>query len=230
MPLRLRAAYFDAVGTVLHPSPGAPAVYAGAARRRGLDPDGLLDRLRASYLAEEATDRVDCWVTSEAREVARWRTIVAATLPGGDDDLFAELYGHFARPDAWNCPPGIAGVLAELAGAGLALGLASNYDSRLRSVLAGRPELALLGANVLISSELGVRKPGRGFFDAVIAQAELEPGEILYVGDDYGNDYVGATEAGLQAVLLDPATRRPECRRVASLAELPGIVCPPRGG
>jgi putative hydrolase of the HAD superfamily len=44
---------------------------------------------------------------------------------------------------------------------------------------------------------------------------------VLFVGDDLGNDYEGATAAGLPALLLDPQGRYPHVpHRIASLAEL----------
>lgn len=223
IPAAARAVFFDAVGTVLHPVPGAPVVYAAAAARYGLpaDPAAILARFRDAYLRQERLDERAGWATSEAREVERWRAIVAETLPGAPPECFETLYQHFARPDAWRAPPGAAAVFERLRGRGLLLGLASNYDSRLESVLAGRPELAPLRDHVLISSRVGVRKPGPGFFRAVVEAANCRPEEITLVGDDLGNDYEGAAAAGLNAILLDPRERHPDVTpRIASLQEL----------
>ena len=114
-----------------------------------------------------------------------------------------------------------AGLFDELAGRGLVLGLASNYDSRLRSVLAGRPELERLRGCVVISSEVGARKPGAAFFTRLADLAGCQPREIVLVGDDLGNDYRGAGAAGMRAVLFDPRGRYLHVQnRVASLGEL----------
>ena len=87
------------------------------------------------------------------------------------------------EPEAWEVPADVAGLLEELAGRGLVLGLASNYDSRLRSVLSGRRELARLGGNVVVSSEIGARKPGATFFARVAESAHCQRNEIVIVGD-----------------------------------------------
>ncbi len=230
MSPHVRAVFFDAVGTVLFPHPGAPQVYAETAAAFGLpaDPAEVLAKFKAAFRREEEADRAAGWVTSEQREEDRWRAIVAESLPGAPAGVFERLYGHFAKPDAWRVPDGLAAVLDDLAGRGLVLGLASNYDSRLESVLAGRPELARLRGRVVISSLVGVRKPGARFFAEVRDRAGCEPGEILFVGDDVENDYEGATAAGFRAVLLDPAGRWPQVpRRVARLDELlSGLIFP----
>lgn len=219
-----KAVFFDAVGTVLHPVRGAPAVYADAAVRYGLpgeDAAAILARFRAAYLRQEVIDEQAGWATDEVREVARWRAIVHETLPGAPDECFHSLYQHFAKPEAWEVPAEAAAVFDRLAGRGLVLGLASNYDSRLRSVLAGRPELVRLCTNVVISSEVGVRKPGAGFFARLVEASGCRPDEIVLVGDDLGNDYRGATASGLRAILLDPRNRHPDAPdRITALADL----------
>ncbi len=225
----IRAAFFDAVGTVIHPVGDILQVYAEAGTRAGLATDraAVRERFLVAYRAEEEWDAADQWATSEAREIARWKAVVAAALPGSGEATFDELYAHYARPDAWACAGDTAATLEALAARGLTLGLASNYDARLLSVAAGRPELARLVTNVVVSSLVGVRKPGLEFFDAVVAAAGCDPAEILFVGDDFGNDYAGATAAGMVPVLLDPAGKLPDVpRRITSLAgllELPEI-------
>jgi len=224
----VRAVFFDAVGTLLHPEPAAPVVYAAAAARHGsrLDAAVIGQRFRAAFRDEEETDRRNGWRTDEQREVRRWRQVVGRVLDDVHDPegCFRELFQHFARPDAWRCDPDAA-VLRELAARGLVLGLASNYDERLRSVLAGKPELRHL-EHVVISAEVGWRKPAAGFFAAVCAAAGMAPEQIVLVGDDLGNDYEGARAAGLRAVLFDPRGRHPDVTgpRVSRLAELPGLL------
>ncbi len=220
-----RAVFFDAVGTLLFPDPPAPAMYADVARRYGLalTPAEVRDRFIAAYRAEEAADVATQWVTSEERERRRWHRIVVETLAGVSDPeaCYEYLFSHFAKPEAWMLAPDAAVVFAALQARGLTLGLGSNYDDRLWSVLAGFPELDPLRDRVLISSAVGMRKPGAGFFRAVAEAAGCAPSEVLFVGDDLDNDYEGATAAGMSAVLLDPHDRYPHVRqRVARLVDI----------
>lgn len=223
IPPGTKAVFFDAVGTVLLPNPGAVVVYTAVARRYGLETNSIRTRLIDAFRDEDQLDEQAGWITSEDRERDRWRTIVRRTLPGAPDDCFHELYQHFADPQAWRVPADAPLVFAKLSERGLRLGLASNYDSRLDTVLAGRPELSPLAEHVVVSSRIGVRKPGAGFFRQVVELAQCEPSEVLLVGDDSGNDYVGASAAGLRAILLDPEERHPNvAQRVTCLAELLG--------
>jgi putative hydrolase of the HAD superfamily len=222
----VRAVVFDAVGTLIAPDPPPPAVYADVGRRhgsrRGLDE--IAARFRAAFRAQDEADRAAGWRTDEAREERRWRAIVAATLDDVTDpeECFQELWDHFARPAAWRCASAAGSVVAELARRGLTVGIASNFDRRLRAVVGGLTELAAVRP-VVISSEVGWRKPAREFFEGVVREVGCRPGEVVMAGDDLENDYAGAVAAGLRAVLLDPARRaRADVVCAAGLVELVG--------
>jgi putative hydrolase of the HAD superfamily len=225
----IRAVFFDAVGTLLFPRPSAVLVYSGVALRLGvhITHDEIRDRFLAAYRAEERIDRDASWVTSEEREVARWRRIVANTLLEVPDTAtcFRELFEHFAKPASWTVNPDAGAVFTGLQDRGITLGLASNYDARLWSVVKGHPELAPLRERVVVSAAVGYRKPAAEFFREVVRVAGCDPGEILFVGDDIENDYEGATAAGMNPVLLqarpDPIAPPPQVPHwIASLAEL----------
>src|SRR5262249_47109665 len=103
---------------------------------------------------------------------------------------------------------------------GYTLGLASNYDARLNNVLAGLPLLWTI-THVVISSEVGWRKPAPAFFARVCQELALPAEQILYVGDDLDNDYDAAGAAGMRAVLFDPRHRAPaDVIRIGHLADL----------
>jgi putative hydrolase of the HAD superfamily len=201
----VRAVVFDAVGTLISPDPRPAAVYAEIGRRFGsrLDEGVITSRFRAAFRAEEEVDRANGWRTDEAREERRWRSIVALTLDDVADAeaCFRELWQHFARPVAWRCDSAAETVIAELRGRGLTVAMASNFDARLRTVVAGLSPLAAIGP-IVISSEVGWRKPAAAFFDAVVRAVGCSPGEVLHVGDDRANDYEGALATGLRSVHL----------------------------
>jgi putative hydrolase of the HAD superfamily len=221
----IRAVFLDAVGTLIHPEPPAPVVYAAVARRFGsrLDTAAIAPRFAAAFARQEALDCAAGLRTSEERELARWRAIVGAVLDDVSDpeSCFQELYAHFAAAGAWRCQPGTQEVLEGLAARGCAVGIASNFDHRLRGVAAGLAELRP-ARHLVISSEVGWRKPAPAFFAAVCAAVGRDAAEVLFVGDDFANDYEGALAAGLRALLLDPGSRSPvsAAQRVLTLGDL----------
>jgi putative hydrolase of the HAD superfamily len=124
------------------------------------------------------------------------------------DVAFRELWIHFARPDSWRCFADAAPALKALREAGLAVCIASNFDNRLRGVLTGLPDLSGWIDHLLISSEVGYRKPHPAFFQAACRSLGCPPAHVLCVGDDPDNDVRGAIGAGLQGVLIDRLGRR----------------------
>lgn len=81
------------------------------------------------------------------------------------------------------------------------LGLLSNFTHG----PAARKIIDLLGLNfyfdaVLISGEIGYRKPHPLVFQELIHHLKVRPEQALYVGDDIEPDIEGALQAGLQPV------------------------------
>lgn len=204
------AVVFDAGGTLIVPDPPAAEVYAAAGRRHGsrLTAEVIGPRFAAAFAGQEAADQQLGFRTDERREEQRWRRIVAEVL----DDLtdiegcFAELFRHYSRPEAWRCPDDTAAVLDALWERDCTLALASNYDRRLHSVKAGLPALQRI-EHVVISADVGWRKPALEFFAAVGRAVGCAAEDIVFVGDDPVNDYEGARAAGMRVVLYDPLSK-----------------------
>jgi putative hydrolase of the HAD superfamily len=203
----VRAVFFDAVGTLIYPNPPAVEVYLAVARRLGssLSLSTISSRFAAAFRRQEEFDHARRLRTDETREHSRWRAIVGEVLDDVSDPerCFQELYTHFATPGAWLCSPGAAEILNSLAGRGYVLGIASNFDHRLRGVAMGLSPLRPV-RHLVISSEVGWRKPAPEFFDAVCRSVGMWPEEVLYVGDDQTNDVEGAKAVGMPAVLVAP--------------------------
>jgi putative hydrolase of the HAD superfamily len=210
IPAPVKAVVFDAVGTLIQPNPPADVVYAEVGQRYGskLSSETIRKRFTAAFMSQELLDRQAGWRTSEEREQQRWRTIVAKVLDDTEngDRCFAELYEHFSRPEAWRVDQEGLVVARALLRRGYTVGLASNYDQRLRCVVGGILELGLFSPMV-ISAEVGWRKPAPSFFASLCDALRLTYGEVLYVGDDPDNDYHGANAAGVHAVLFDPGQK-----------------------
>ncbi|CAN5899636.1 HAD family hydrolase [soil metagenome] len=207
----------DAVGTLIDPVPSVGNVYAEAARRQGVEirDEEVRERFKRSFGADEVDDLRGPLATDEAIEQRRWRRIVADVLPGLPDPerAFNELWNHFARPSAWQCYPDVHPALKIFFQLNLNICIGSNFDGRLRGVLLGLPELNNFGPgladSVVISSEVGRRKPHPDFYAAACDRLDLPADRVLFVGDDLENDLQGPRRAGLQAVLIDRSGQFP---------------------
>jgi putative hydrolase of the HAD superfamily len=176
----------------------------------------------------------DTW--GDDRQIdATWRRYHAVMLAElGLEDLHhrlidAILAAQYA-PDSWELYADVRPMVAELRGAGLRLGIVSDWGSNLLPIIEGLGLAAELDF-VLASGAEGVSKRDPAFFRLAAERGGAAPSEALMVGDSHRADVEGARAAGMAAVLL----RRPEWRDrrepvppqervIASLAEVPAIV------
>ena len=97
----------------------------------------------------------------------------------------------------------------------------SNADGKIENVLS-RCGIADCFESITDSGIVGFEKPRPEIFEAALRTMNARAEESLYVGDVYSVDYVGATNAGMQAVLFDVAGAYRDRResRVQSVAQL----------
>jgi putative hydrolase of the HAD superfamily len=102
-----------------------------------------------------------------------------------------------------------------------AIAVISNADGKIDAVLQ-RCGIVDCFASITDSGKVGHEKPHPAIFEAALREMKADPTQSLYVGDVYSVDYVGATNAGMQAVLFDVAGayRDLEFPRVESLTGL----------
>lgn len=118
------------------------------------------------------------------------------------DDFFEQVFERFADPRTWVLYPETLPVLKLLREQGIELGIISNFDSRVFSVMRG---LGIEGFfdTVTISSMARAAKPAPKIFEIALEKHAVDPAEALHVGDSLRDDAEGAARAGLTGVLLD---------------------------
>lgn len=120
--------------------------------------------------------------------------------------------------------PSTPPALQALKEQGYRLGVISNADGRIEGLLE-QGKIRPFFEFVMDSALEGVEKPEPEISRRAASRLELEPEEVLYVGDLYSVDVVGAREAGMAAVLLDPSNRlRHPVPRIPTVAELPDYL------
>jgi putative hydrolase of the HAD superfamily len=228
----IRAVFFDAGATLVHPDPPVEAVYARELATDGcaVSPEELATALGRVW-EEVRSDSPSNRYGGVRGEGAFWRAFldrVRGCLDGGrvSETAFGRLADHFRDPQSWAVYPDVVGTLDALGRQGLTLGVVSNWDSHLPRLL---DALDLSGrfAAIAVSAIEETGKPDAEIFHRACARVGVTPAEALHVGDSLAEDYEGARAAGLAALLLDRDGRHPEVTyRIESLEELVSLVRP----
>ena len=118
-------------------------------------------------------------------------------------DLLRRIDAEHQHENLWRLMrPSTPQILHELCSRGLALGVVSNSDGRIFSVL-DRCGLAQFFQVIVDSHEVGIEKPDPRIFQVALNKTNAQPEQAFYVGDIYSIDIVGAERTGMQSVLLD---------------------------
>ncbi len=237
MPARdrpaLAAVLLDAGGTLIHP-----------------DHEFILERLAAVGVDADP----DSYATARRRAQAAVGDILRSSEPGTDETRarawFAALLTNLGCPpdrmeavgDAirhrhqegrlWVRPAnGTRAVLQGLLGSGLRLGVISNADGRVAEYLehAGLADCF----EVIIDSAIeGVEKPDPRIFEIACRRMGVPAEAVVYVGDTYEVDVVGARAAGIRAILLsdEPRDGVPRIRAIKDLPLALGLNARPGAG
>ena len=117
-------------------------------------------------------------------------------------------------------------ALGRLKGQGYSIGVLSNLRRDLGELcrnLGMAPYLDFC----LTSAEVGAEKPNPAIYAAALSRVDVAPHEAVHVGDQPRSDLVGASQAGLHAVLLDRGNWHKDvqnCVRISGLAELDALL------
>jgi putative hydrolase of the HAD superfamily len=204
--------FVDAVGTLFGVEGNVGQAYAHVAQQFGVEADA--EALNRAFF--EQFKRAEPMAFPEAEptqipalEYGWWQAIAEKTFRAvtaydqfADFDAFFEaLYRYFAGADPWFVYPDAYHSLERWKAQGVDLGVISNFDSRLFTVL---DALALTDffSTVTLSTEVGAAKPDTKIFQVALAKHHCEPSEAWHVGDSFRDDYEGARDAGLRGIWL----------------------------
>jgi len=238
MALPLKAVFFDAGHTLIHTHPSVGEIYAREAAALGVTADAdLLGRefsqvfsqnegaLAAGSVGSPASDEQDfeMW----RRIVREVHTRVPALARLDAEAWFRRLYEAFGRADHWRLYPDVEKTLKGLRARGLKLGIISNWSTRLRPI-ARDTGLEGLVDFIVVSSEVGIRKPDPRIFNLALDRAAVRPHEAMHVGDLVEDDFRGAERAGIAPALVwrkpVPPAGVEEARVVADLSGLLRLI------
>ena len=215
----IHAITFDADGTLIIPYPSVGAIYAEVLKTHGgySEPIVLDRRFGTAYKTlSQKSDKMD-------REF--WKKVVGQTLSGfcsreNLDKCFNDLWITFAEGHRWKLLEGVKDNLIKLKTKGYQLAVISNNDSRLTKILREK-RIAQYFDKTFVSEEIGHQKPKLDIFRHVEQSLYFRSNEILHIGDNILEDYLGAKNAGWQAMLIGRKrpTEVPEIDYCKSLTE-----------
>jgi len=230
--VRFDAVFFDAGETLVHPHPTFPDLFARILVREGHDVDAETIRDRISVVSDrfaKAARENELWTTAPEKSRAFWYDVysiffehLGISNAGGLIDV---VYGEFTDLANYALFEDVVPVLEKLHGAGLALGVVSNFEEwleRLLEQLGVRPYFDVR----VISGVEGLEKPDPAIFRLAMDRAGVSPERSVYVGDNPEFDVEPALALGMLPVLIDRRERYPDSTsmRIRSLDELPAVI------
>ncbi len=204
--------FLDAVGTLFGVKDSVGSIYAKVAGDFGVQasPQALDLAFYQSFKAAPTLAFLGGDRLAEL-EFAWWKRLAYETFERAEllaqfsdfEAFFGELYRLFATADPWFLYPDTLPALEHWQAQGIELGIISNFDSRIFSVL----EALGLGdffQSITISSLTGAAKPDRKIFEAALGKHHCLPKQAWHIGDSSKEDLEGAKMAGMIPFWVDP--------------------------
>jgi len=223
---RVKAVFFDWVGTVARPEPDRHMGVYLVAKELGYELP--LDKLSKSlYRAENrVTDGVPgvWWEGKDEAPFLGWWDVVLEGMnievPPESRIEITRRVSQMVKKLKWVLYDDVLPVVEELKERGVILGVISNMYT-------GRGLLDRFLDIAVTIKDVGVGKPDPAIFSAALEQAKVTAGDSIYIGDQYESDVVGARGVGMQPLLIDRygvVTDVLDCPVIHSFREVPDFV------
>ncbi|MFC7115927.1 HAD family hydrolase [Natronoarchaeum sp. GCM10025703] len=125
--------------------------------------------------------------------------------------------------DATRLSPSVRGLVEAIA-TQHPTGILTNGDGRMQRRKIETHGLAELVDTVIVSGEVGTRKPDNGIFE--IARERLPADTFVYIGDTFEEDIVPAREAGFETVYIGDDDRPDAPVAASDMEELAALLRP----
>ncbi len=225
MTEEIDAILFDAGGTLIEFRPHRAELFSEILRANGLEVDAQTVN-RAMVKADGHFDgefalldgKDEAWFWEKYDAFVAQEVGFRGDMSKLEKDLSSRFDKVVPEVDSWVAYPDAKPTLEGLRRRDFRLGLVSNATDLARKVL-DNLDLSRYFEFMVLSDEVGIRKPSPEIFRIALKSARTRPNRALYVGDKFSVDIVGASRAGMHAVLLDREDTYPraECIRARDL-------------
>ena len=182
-------------------------------------------------------ERIPRWVSDDLvidRRATRRRrqvhvdTIIALVGAGEIPTVRQAFYDLYVGTELFALYPDVRETLEWLRSEGYQLGVVSNWEERLWSLLTAHG-IADFFQFAVVSEVEGYTKPHPELYRRALERARAPADQVVHVGDALREDMEGAAQVGIQGVLLDrtDAAHNAYSPRIASLRDLPHLLNSP---
>ena len=216
--MAIEALFFDVGNTLLFPS--REKMLRSLHARQVFPSEELLQRVERQT-KREFDELVQRHATVDHGFWWMFYTRLVEDLGISDESTCSDLVACTQISANWcDIRPGTREALLRL-GERYRMAVISNADGKIAAAL-DRGGILDCFETVTDSGIVGKEKPHPAIFEAALRSLGAKPEDSLYIGDVYCVDYLGATSAGMQAVLFDAPEAYTEkgLPRVRSLDEL----------
>jgi putative hydrolase of the HAD superfamily len=208
--MSITTVFFDVGNTLLTPALTEGKVLTDAAASLGahLDPAFVEQKIPLMYQYYEKIYEADnsLWANEE-RAVGIWQTLYEH-LCGliGIPQLGAQIakigYKRFLDPSSWALFDDVLPTLSALKSRNITLGLISNWDNSLESIIKGMGLESYFDI-IISSATVGLYKPQPEIFELALSKTGACASESMHIGDHLQADVGGAAGVGITPVLID---------------------------
>ena len=141
------------------------------------------------------------------------------------DKLTQAVYDEYLLPENWSLFADVEACLRGLKRRGFRLGVISNWDASLESLLRKIGVLPYFD-EIIASAAVGCRKPHKAIFEIALERMEASANQAIHVGDLPEADGEGAASAGIRPILIDRQNRFEDApfERVQALSDLVSLL------
>jgi putative hydrolase of the HAD superfamily len=220
--LKFRAVLFDAAETLFTTRGSVGQIYRSVARKYGSTVS--IEAIEASFREHFK----GAGPLSPEDQKRWWKNIVYRVfndvgMVENFDHFFDEVYETFRDSQGWVLFPETLEVLQELKNRELKLGVISNFDNRIYTVMESLHIRHFFDV-VVLSSETGYSKPDPEIFQAAIDAVGFPVSDILFVGDTLEDDVKAGIRAGLTSILIDRTGRHADQKQLQRISSLRDVL------
>jgi putative hydrolase of the HAD superfamily len=210
---RPKVIFLDAVGTLIGVKDSVGEVYRQIAQEFDVEVDA--DTLNQAFSVSFKAAPPPIFPDADSQDILQrefdwWQIIALNTFEGAGvlkqfsdfSAFFSELYIHFGTAQPWFVYPDVLPALVNWRRMGIELGVLSNFDSRIYSVLQSLG-LRDFFNSITISTQARAAKPDPQIFAIALEKHNCSPEAAWHIGDSVEEDYKGAKAAGLRGILIN---------------------------